>query len=80
MEKGNVLINVNDIIGKRLDKLEVISYVYSRYDHTKGGERIRHYYKCECECGNVKIIQRGQLVSEIVRSCGCARKKKLWQK
>lgn len=69
--KGKTLINVNDIIGKRLGKLEVISYAHSRYDETKGGERMRHYYVCKCSCGVVKLVQRGQLVSEIVRSCGC---------
>ena len=42
-QKGKVLINVNDIIGKRLGKLEVISYVGHHYDATLGGDRMRHY-------------------------------------
>ena len=74
MKKGQVLINVNDIIGKRLGKLEVISYEYSTYDSTCGGKRMRHYYLCHCDCGKTKLVQRGQLVSEIVHSCGCGRK------
>lgn len=80
LKRGNLLINVNDIIGKRLGKLEVISYACSKYDDTHGGERIRHYYECKCDCGNVKLIQRGQLKNEIVHSCGCIRKEKSWQK
>lgn len=74
MKKGNILINVDDIIGKRLGKLEVISYEGSRYDFTLGGERFRHYYKVRCECGTVKLVQRGPLVNEIVHSCGCGRR------
>ena len=73
-QKGKVLIDVNDIIGKRLGKLEVISYVGRRYDMTLGGVRVRHYYKVHCECGTTKIVQRGQITSEIVYSCGCIRK------
>lgn len=76
MKKGKVLINVNDIIGKRLGKLKVISYIENRYDMTLGGERMRHYYMVECDCGTIKPMQRGQLVSEVVHSCGCARRKK----
>ena len=72
--KGKTLINVNDIIGKRLGKLEVISYVGHRYDKTLGGDRMRHYYRVHCDCGVEKTIQRGQLVSEIVHSCGCGRR------
>ena len=70
-KKGKVLINVNDIIGKRLGKLEVISYVGHNYDKTLGGDRMRHYYRVHCDCGTEKIVQRGQLTSEIVHSCGC---------
>ena len=71
-----MLINVNDIIGKRLGKLEVISYVGHNYDITLGGNRMRHYYIVKCDCGTIKQVQRGELVSEIVRSCGCGRRKK----
>lgn len=73
-KRGKVLINVNDIIGKRLGKLEVISYAGNNYDMTLGGERMRHYYRVECECGTTKLVQRGQLTSEIIHSCGCGRR------
>lgn len=75
MKKGKILINVNDIIGKRLGKLEVISYYGYAYSITRGGDKVRHYYWCQCECGMPKLIRRGQLVSEIVHSCGCGRGK-----
>lgn len=73
---GKVLINVNDIIGKRLGKLKVISYVGHKYDKTLGGDKMRHYYRVECECGTTKLVRRGQLTSGIVHSCGCVRRRK----
>ena len=76
-QKGKVLINVNDIIGKRLGKLEVISYAGHHYDATHGGDRMRHYYRVHCDCGTNKIVKRGQLTSEIAHSCGCGRRKNI---
>ena len=75
MKKGKILINVNDIIGKRLGKLEVKRYVGNRYDQTLGGDKMRHYYEVQCECGTIKTLQRGQLTSEIVHSCGCIKRR-----
>ena len=76
MKKGKLLININDIIGKRLDKLKVITYVGYKYDNTAGGQRLRHYYACKCDCGKICIVQRGQLLNEIIHSCGCGRRGK----
>lgn len=72
--KGKILINVNDIIGKRLGKLEVIKYYGHAYTITRGGDKMRHYYWCQCECGNLHIVQRGPLKNNKVHSCGCRRK------
>lgn len=73
MRKGKILIDTNDIIGKRLGKLKVVCYVGHNYSCTLGGNRMRHYYVCECECGNTSIVQRGPLLNEIVHSCGCSK-------
>lgn len=75
MHKGKILINVDDIIGKRLGKLEVISYAGNKHEWTNGGNRMRHFYICECKCGRTKKVRRGQLVNEIIHSCGCGRGK-----
>ena len=75
MKKGKILINVDDIIGKRLGKLEVVEYTGYSYDCTKGGMRMRHYYMCICDCGNTHVVQRSQVKNEIVHSCGCLRRK-----
>ena len=74
-KRGKVRVNTEDIVGKCLGKLEVISYAGSHHDITKGGERLRHYYRVQCECGTIKIIQRGPLVNNLVHSCGCGRRK-----
>jgi hypothetical protein len=76
MRKGKILINVNDIIGKRLGKLEVICYAGHSYSETAGGQKMRHYYLCKCDCGTLKVIQRDPLLFEIVHSCGCLKRKK----
>ena len=75
-KQGEVMINVSDIIGKRLGKLKVISYVGYCYEKTAGGNKMRHYYRVHCDCGTDKIMRRGQLVSEHVHSCGCERGRK----
>lgn len=69
-EKGKFSIDVNDIIGKHLGKLEVKDYSHHCYDLTQGGERVRHYYKCQCSCGYTKLIRRDSLIGERARSCG----------
>lgn len=74
--KGKILIDVDDIIGKRLGKLEVIRHYRHIHEVTNGGTRVRHYYECKCDCGTIKIVQRGQLLNEIIHSCGCSKRMK----
>lgn len=76
MKKGEISINVNDIIGKRLGKLEVISYYGCSYSMTRGGDKLRHFYVCKCDCGNINFVQRGPLLNDKVHSCGCLKQKK----
>ena len=76
MKRGQVSINVNDIIGKRLGKLEIIHYAGRGYDKTAGGDRMRHYYLCKCECGEMYIGRRSQLKNDMVYSCGCLKRKR----
>ena len=75
-KKGKILIDVNDIIGEQSGRLKVVKYYGYVYTHTKGGDRLRHYYYCECECGGLCIVQRGPLKNKIIHSCGCFRRNK----
>lgn len=76
MRIREIRINVNDIIGKCLGKIEVVSYAGRKHEETKGGPKMRHFYVVHCECGRAKVVRRGQLTSEIVHSCGCGKKGK----
>lgn len=75
MRKGKIRIDVNDLIGKYSGKLKVVEYTGHSYYKTKGGLKLRHFYLCECACGNEHIVQRGPLKNQITHSCGCGRRK-----
>ncbi len=74
MKKGKIYIDVNDIIGKRLGKLEVISYEGYRRDRTRRGNRlttsVHHIYKVKCDCGTEKLVRRNTLLGNAIKSCG----------
>lgn len=40
----------------------------------KKGRSSVHKYLCRCECGNEKLINRGNLINGHAYSCGCTRK------
>lgn len=53
--------------GERFGKLVVMQQAY-----TKQGKHGRiTYWKCRCDCGNEKLVSRGNLVQGNVKSCGC---------
>lgn len=58
------------LIGNRYGKLIVIDF-----SHTENGYS---YWKCKCDCGNVKIIRGTYLTQKrrAVKSCGCLIKEK----
>lgn len=48
--------------GQKFNKLLIL-------EELKKGSRI--YCKCKCDCGNIKLIRKCDVVSGIVKSCGC---------
>ncbi len=40
-----------------------------------GKQKGRAYYKCLCDCGNIKEIRRDGLISGNIKSCGCLNRK-----
>lgn len=56
----------NAMIGQKFGKLTVIEF-----DHT---ENHRKYWKCKCDCGNIKIARQEHLKEGKVKSCGCIRR------
>ncbi len=55
-----------NLIGKRFERLIVIE----RSENIK--ERVA--WKCQCDCGNTKIVTSQDLKHKKVKSCGCLRK------
>lgn len=60
-----------DLTGKKFGKLTVLELVSER---TKNGGK---KYKCQCDCGNIKIVPRTRLISGESQSCGCLYSKNL---
>lgn len=59
-----------DLTGMRFGRLCVIKF--SR--DVKYGNRIRKYWLCKCDCGNIHEVRRDSLTSGYVKSCGCLKK------
>jgi hypothetical protein len=56
-----------NLVGKQFGRLLVVKYNGCRYY----SKRWRGFWKCKCECGNMKSILGESLVSGAVRSCNC---------
>lgn len=56
-----------ELTGKQFDKLIVIEF-----DHVD--KHRQSHWKCECECGNEKIISGNSLTQGNTKSCGCLAK------
>lgn len=52
-----------DIMNQRFGRLTAIKYLYS-----KNGLAL---WECLCDCGNLIIVQRPNLISGTTKSCGC---------
>ena len=56
---------IKDLTGQRFGKLTVIKYA--------GSQRNRSSWLCECDCGNITIVNQMELVKGDTLSCGCLR-------
>lgn len=57
-----------DLSGQKFGKLTVI-----KLDHVSDGGNKQ--YLCQCDCGNVDIVDSGNLKRGLAKSCGCTRLK-----
>ena len=62
----NKRIHEGSMIGMKIGKLTVLEL-----DHE---EKSRKFWKCKCDCGNIKVVRQCHLKSEKVRSCGCIKR------
>ena len=56
-----------DIIGKKFNKLQVISRAENR--NTR-----QSWWTCKCDCGSIKDIRGIKLINGLTKSCGCIKK------
>lgn len=58
-----------DLTGKRFGRLTVIEYVGTKHD--KNGKNAKAQWKCQCDCGNIRIVESASLLLGRSKSCGC---------
>lgn len=54
----------NNLIGQRFNRLHVLALSHRSVS-------AKYYWKCRCDCGNIKFIRTQDLKSEKTKSCGC---------
>lgn len=59
---GCISKEVEDLIGKKFNKLYVIKRIENKPTTT---------FECQCDCGTIKLIRASHLKSGAVKSCGC---------
>ena len=59
----------DNLKGNRYGKLLVIEDSYSEKRLTRKNPAVLS--KCQCDCGNIKIIENGSLRNNRAKSCGC---------
>ena len=63
----------DELLNKKIGLLTIIEQVPRPENRRTQGK----YYRCQCDCGNEKIIDKKGLVSGRVQSCGCLRAKRV---
>lgn len=56
-----------DLTGLRFGRLVVTGFAEYRKPYNA-------YWRCQCDCGNQKVIYGGSLLQKLTQSCGCFRK------
>ena len=54
---------IDDLTGNTYERLTVRKYSHKRND--------KHYWLCDCSCGNEHVVQAGHLKDGRTKSCGC---------
>jgi hypothetical protein len=62
-----VPLSVQNLIGKKFDRLTVIGYGHVK--RVKNGTK--HYWFVECDCGEIKEMRGDQIKGKNIISCGC---------
>lgn len=57
-------MKAKDLTGKRFGYLKVIGFSHKDKNYNR-------YFKCQCDCGNTKMVFYGSLVKGLSKNCGC---------
>lgn len=63
------IINHNENIGKKFNKLLVLNVKKKTYG--KARQTWAYYYECKCDCGTIKDVRADYIVNGQIKSCGC---------
>jgi len=66
-KKRKKYLNRIDLVGRRFGRLIVTEFDHESEDYSS-------WWRCQCDCGNEKIIVRRHLISGNTNSCGCLKK------
>ena len=55
------------VVGKKFGRWKIIEFSYRK----KYGRKFYKYYKCKCECGNIRVVDFKTLKDGRSKSCGC---------
>lgn len=74
--------DINSLIGLKVGRLLITRYI-GCYEVGKSG--VKHWYKCECDCGNKDYIVVRSILLKAIRdkssiSCGCLHREKLTER
>ena len=67
--KGILLIDVGDLVGKYFNSFVVESY--SHKQKRKNGKGYDYYYNCRCKCNSLITLTRTQILNKTTKNCGC---------
>lgn len=60
-----------EVIGQKFNKLLIIDEIKKNNEY---------YLKCKCDCGNITIVKKSNVLNGHTQSCGCKQKNKLYDK
>lgn len=69
------IIDHNDNIGKKFNKLLVLGVKKKYYGKSK--QMWAYYYECKCDCGTIKDVRSDFVYNGLIKSCGCYKKERV---
>ena len=66
---GEEMRKRTDLTGKRVGKLTVIDYAYTKNN--------KAYWNCICDCGNKCVVTARNLITAMTQSCGCSKRESM---